>query len=154
VHLQTRSITVSKLARLRPPSVSPLSLDHGIQVPTIMASKCIYTLARSLPPSASPNSLDPSLQFHLQNRSIAASKCICKLTRLQPPKCISNLARLRPSSSSPNSLDHGLQIASPNSLNHGPGVYPSVHLIVIFRVTLNCSQAPPGASPDISCVDG
>jgi len=82
--LQTRSITAYKLARSRPPSVSPNSLDYGLQVRTIMASKCIYTLARSQPPSASPNSLDHGLQVHLQTRSITASKCISKLARSRP----------------------------------------------------------------------
>ena len=58
-------VHISKLARSQPPSVSPNWLDYGLQLCTIMASKCIYTLAWSWPPSASPNSLDHSLQVYL-----------------------------------------------------------------------------------------
>jgi hypothetical protein len=51
VYLQTRSITaskcISKLARSRPPSESPNSLNYGFKVRTITASKCISKLARS-----------------------------------------------------------------------------------------------------------
>jgi len=98
VHLQTGSITVSKLAWSQPPSVFPNWLDYGLKIRTIMVSKCIYTLARSLPPSASPNSLDYGLEVHLQFHSITAFKCISKLARLRLP------------SASPKSLDHGLQL--------------------------------------------
>jgi len=122
VLVQTRSITVSKciskLARSRPPSASPNSLDHGLQVHlqtrSIAASKCISKLARlqppsshdhglqvhisklarSWPPSASPNSLDHGLQVYLRTRSITAFKCITTLARLRPP----------------SSHDHGLQV--------------------------------------------
>jgi len=67
---------ISKLARLRPPSVSPDWLDYGLQVRTITASNCISKLAQSRPQSASPNSLDHGLQVHLSTRSITASKYI------------------------------------------------------------------------------
>jgi len=109
VYLQTRSIRASKcictLARSRPPSVSPDSLDYGLHVPTIMASKCISKLARSRPPTASLSPLDLSLQVHLQTRSITASKCISEFM-IMASKCIFKLARLRP----PSSHDHGLQL--------------------------------------------
>jgi len=75
----------SNLARSRPPSVSPNSLDHALQVHLqtrlFTASKCISKLARSRPPSVSPDSLDHGLQV----RMIMASKCISKLARSRPP---------------------------------------------------------------------
>jgi len=128
--VQSRSITTSKcifkLARSRPPSAFPNSLDHGLQVylqtSSIMASKCISKLARSRPP-----------QVHLQIRSITISQCISKFTRSRPPsvslnsldhglgvylwvhstsasKCISKLAQSRPPSASLSSLNLGLQL--------------------------------------------
>jgi len=110
VLVQTRSITASKLARSRPPSVSPNSLDYGLQVH-------ISKLARSCPPSVSPNSLDYSLQVHLHTRLITASKCISKLGRLRPLSVLqtcsitaSKFARSWPPSASTHSLDHGLQV--------------------------------------------
>jgi hypothetical protein len=75
-------------------SVLPNSLDYGLQVRTIMASKCISKLARSRSRSASLSSLDHSLQVYLQIHSITASKCISKLARSRPP----------------SSHDHGLQV--------------------------------------------
>jgi len=87
VHLQSRSITVSKFAQSWPPSAY-------LQTRSIMTSKCISKLAQSWPPSVSLNSLDYSLQVH----TIMASKCISKLTRS------------RPRSVSPNTLDYGLQV--------------------------------------------
>jgi len=68
VHLQTRSITASKciteLTRPRPPSASPNSIDHGLQVHprSITASNCIFW-------------------FH----SISASKCISEFIRSPSP---------------------------------------------------------------------
>jgi hypothetical protein len=117
VLVQTSSIMaskcISKLARSRPPCESPNSLDYGLQVCMIMASKCI-----------SPNSLDRGLQVHLQTHSIMASNCISKLAQSQPSnvslhspdyglqvrmitasKCISKLTRSRPRRVSPSSLD-------------------------------------------------
>jgi len=98
VHLDTRSIRaskcISKLARLRTPSVSLNSHYHDLQDRTITASKCISKLACLQPSSASQNSLD----YGLQVRMITASKCIFKLAWLRPP------------SVSPNSLDHGLEV--------------------------------------------
>ena len=87
-------VHICKLAWSRPPSVSPNSLNHGIPVRTIMASKYIYTLTRSWPPSASPNSLNHSLQVYLWTRLITASK----------------FAWSRCPSASPNSHDHGLRV--------------------------------------------
>jgi hypothetical protein len=94
VHLQTRSIMASKLARSRPPTAlcklvqswPPSSHKHSLQVHlqtrSITASKFISEL------------LDLGLQVHLQTCSIAASK----FTRPTPP------------SASPNSPDYGLQV--------------------------------------------
>jgi len=79
-------------------SASQNSLDYGLQVRTIMASKCFSKLARSWPPSASPNWLDDDLQVYLPTRSIKASKFIYKLARSRPP------------SVSPNSLEYNLQM--------------------------------------------
>jgi len=109
VLVQSRSITASKcickLARSRPPSAYPNSLDNGLQVHlqtrSITAIKCISRLARlrpasshhhglqvhisklarSRPPSVSSNSLDYRLQVHLQSRSITASEYISEFTR-------------------------------------------------------------------------
>jgi len=100
--------------RWLPPSTRPNSLDYGLQVRTIMASKCIFpnsldhslqvylqtgwitasNFARSWPPSASTHSLDHGLQVHLQTHLITAFKCISKLAWLRPP----------------SSLDNGLQV--------------------------------------------
>jgi len=126
-HLQTRSITVSecisKFTRSWPSSSSPNWLDHGLGVylwiHSILASKYNSELARSLPPSASLSTLDFGLKVHLQPRSFMASQCISEFTQFRSP------------------------IASPNSLDHGLGLYLWVHLIVIFRRTSNCCQAPP-----------
>jgi len=130
-----------------PPSTRPISLDHSLQVHlqtrSVTASECISKLAWSRPPGAFLSSLDHTPQVHLQTRSIMASKCIsrlrsitaCKFARSSPPsaylptcsitafKCISKYARLPPPS------------ASSKSLNHGLGVYLSVHSIVIVRRT-------------------
>ena len=109
MHLQTRSIMASKciseLSPSRPPSASPNSIDHGLQVHlqtrSIGGSKCISrltqlqpershnhglevripNLARSRPPSVSPNTLDYRLQVPLQSRSITASEYISEFTR-------------------------------------------------------------------------
>jgi len=80
----TASKCISKLAQSWPPSVSPNSLDYGLQVRMSMASKCISKLARSQSRSASLSSLDHCLQVYLQICSITASKCISKLARSQP----------------------------------------------------------------------
>jgi len=89
VHLWVHSISVSNcissLARSRPQSASPNSLDYGLpvhlQTRSITASKCISEFTRSRPPSASPNSLDLGLQVHLSTRSITASKYIVNARR-------------------------------------------------------------------------
>jgi len=109
---------ISNLARSQPPSASPNTLDHSLQVylqtrsiaaskfTRAQPSKCISKLARSRPQSASPNSLDYGLpvrtitafQVHRQPRSITASECISNLAQFQPP------------SVSRNSHDYGLQV--------------------------------------------
>ena len=62
-------VHISKLARSRPPSVSPDSLNYVLRVRSITASKCISKLARLWPP-----------QVHLQTRSITASEYISEFT--------------------------------------------------------------------------
>jgi hypothetical protein len=127
VHNQTPSIAASKVARSRPPSASPNSLDYTfegyLQTYSIVASK----LAQSLPPIASRNLLERGLQVNLQTRSITASKVAQSglpiaspnshdrglQVHLQTPsitacKYISKLARSRPRSASLSSLDHGV----------------------------------------------
>jgi len=177
----------------RPPrSPHPNSLDYGLHVRLITASKCLSKVAQLRPPI----SLNRGLQVHLQTRSITASKCIIKLARLRPASShnhghevhISKLTQLRPPSVSPNSLDYGFhkrisilplsrsRSASPSPLNHGLLVYLQIRstttskcisnaawswprsvalslLILIFWHTLNSSEAPPAAIPDIPCVD-
>ena len=126
-------LTASKycfnLARSWPPSASPNSLDHSLQVylqtRTITASK----FPLSQPPSVSLNSHDYSLQV----RTIMASKCISKLTLawlpsaslnspdytlevylqscfIQGCNCISKLIRLWPLCASPYLVEHGLRV--------------------------------------------
>jgi len=98
----TASKYSSNHARSWPPSASPYSLDHSLQVHlwvhSISASKCISTLTRLPPPSASLSSLDLGLQVHLQTRLIPACKCVSEFTRSRSP------------SASPHSLDPGLQV--------------------------------------------
>jgi len=83
-YIQTRSITaskcISKLAQSRPPSVYLNSLNYSLQVCTMMDSKCIYKLARSRSRSASLSALDHGLQVCLAGRSITASECISEFT--------------------------------------------------------------------------
>jgi len=86
-------------------SSRPDSLDYGLQVCTIMASKCISKLAPSLPPSVSLKSLD----YGLETCSIKSSKCISKHA---PSWSLS---------ASLSSLDHGLQ------------VYLEIHLITASK---------------------
>jgi len=70
-------VDISRLARSRPPSVSPDLLDYVLP-------KCISKLARSWSRRASLSSLDRGLQVHLEICSITASKCISKVARSQP----------------------------------------------------------------------
>jgi len=85
---------ISKLARLRPPSLHNHGLQVHLQTRLIMASKCISQSARLWPPSASPN----LHHYGLQVRAVMASKCISKLARLRPPGV------------SPNTLDYRSQV--------------------------------------------
>ena len=160
MHPETRLVTaskcISKLDRSQPPSASPNSLEHSLQVylqtRSITASTCSSKLAQSQPPSVSPNSLDYGLQ-------------VCTITG---SKCISEFTRSWPSSASLSSLDLSLQVqtstrsimASKLIVNEPRWVYGDsgvtevdVHSIVIFRRTPNCWQSPRAASPDILCVD-
>jgi len=101
-HRARRPSTASKyssnLARSRPPSASPNSLDHSLQVHlqtrSMTATKWISKLARLRPPSLH----DHGLPVHLWGQSILASKCISEFTRSRPPSAYLN------------SLDHGLQV--------------------------------------------
>jgi hypothetical protein len=71
-YLQTRQIMaskcISKLAQSQPPSVSPNSLDYGLQVDIqtslITISECISKFTRSQPPSVSLNTLHYHLPGH------------------------------------------------------------------------------------------
>jgi len=97
-HPLTASKYSSNLARSRPPSASPISLDHGLQVHlqthSITASKCISKLARLRPAS----SHEHGLQVHPQTRLITISECISKLSWSLPPNV------------SPYMLDYRLQV--------------------------------------------
>jgi hypothetical protein len=77
----TASMYTTNHDRSWPPSASPNSLYHGIQVCMIMAFKWISQLAQSWLQS----SQDYDLEVHLQTCTIMASKCISKLARLRPP---------------------------------------------------------------------
>jgi len=94
----TASKYFSKLTSSRPPSASPNSLDHSLQVHlqtrSITATKCISKLPWLRPPS----SHDHGLQVHLWVHSILVSKFISEFTRFRPPSVYLN------------SLDHGLQV--------------------------------------------
>jgi len=156
VLVQTRLITaskfISKLARSRPPSVSPDSIDHGLQVHlwvhSISASQCISKLARSWPPSASLNYLHLGLPVHLQTRLITASKCISKLARSGAP------------SVSPDSLNYSLKgrtimaskCVSPTSLDHGLQVYLQIPSITASKCLSKVARSRPRSislsSPD------
>jgi hypothetical protein len=159
-HLIMAAECISKLAQLRPPSVSPIPDDYGLEVHTITIVKCISKLAQLRPPSshnyglpgASSNSLDYVLGVYHQNRSDTA----CQFVRSWPPtasptshdygsglnlyvhlitasKSMSNLARLWP----PRSHDYGLQ------------VHLQTHLIMASMYISNLTQShPPSLSPN------
>jgi len=123
--------------RWRPPSASPNTLNHGLQVH--------LWVTRSKPPSVFPNLLDHGLQVHLQTHSIKTSNCISEFTRSWPP------------SASPNSLSHGLQVhfwvtlfqppsASPNSLYHGFKVHLWVAIARPANVSLSTNWSHPARS--------
>ena len=112
---QPSTITASKLARSQRPSVSPNSHDYGLQVRTIMDSKCIspnshnYGLQSSqnhsfeihishLAQLRIPSSHDHSLQVHIYISLILISECNSEFTRL------------RPLTISPNTLNYHLQV--------------------------------------------
>jgi hypothetical protein len=138
---------ISKLARLRPPSASLSSLDHGLpvhlQTRQITASKCISELARLQAPSASLSPLDHGLHLHLHTRSITASKCISKLAQSQSPSVSLNSHDYR--------LKHArswLSSVSPDSLDHDLRVHLSIHFITASKCISKSAQLlPPSASP-------
>ena len=67
----------------RPPNASPISLNYNLQVhhrvQHVLGLQVHLWVTWSRPPNASRNSLKHSLQVHLQTRSITASKCIFEL---------------------------------------------------------------------------
>ena len=65
LHNQVLKLHISKLARSRPPSASPNSLDHSLQVYLQTYSITATEFARSWPPSATTNSLNHDLGAHL-----------------------------------------------------------------------------------------
>jgi len=86
VLVQSRSITASKSAQSWPPSaITPNSLDHGLEVYLRTGSIPASKFTQAWPPSASLSSLNPSLQVHIQTRSITACKCISEFTRSTSP---------------------------------------------------------------------
>ena len=91
----TASKYLSDPARSWPPSASPISLDHGLQVHlqtrSITASKCISNLARLRPAILHKH----GLQVHLQTRSMTISECISKFTRSLPPSVSPNMLHYR-----------------------------------------------------------
>ena len=108
-----------------PPSTSPISLDHGLQVYlqtcSITAPECICNPAWLRPPSASSNLHNHGLQVFLWTCTIIASKCISKLAPSWPPS------------------------ASLDSLDYSLWVYLQAHTIMFSKLT---QWAPPTASPN------
>jgi len=84
VYLQTCTITASKLARLRHPTLSPKLQDYRLQVHlhcgSITIPERISKFTQSRPPGVSPNALDHRLQVHLKTRSITVSESIPDFT--------------------------------------------------------------------------
>jgi len=120
------SLSSWRAVHRQPPSTRLNSLNYSQQVHLQTHLITVTKLAPSWPPSSPDNGHQP----HLHTRLITASRCISQFTRSRPP------SEYR------------------TSLNHVLRMYLWVQLIVIFRRTLNCSQAPPAASPDKPCVDG
>ena len=127
MHLQTRSIIASKcistLARSWPPSASPSSLNHGLQV-----HLWVHLITRSS--SASLNSLDHDLGVHLWVQSITASKRISTYTRL--PHL----------SASPNLLEHGFvlggYLGTKYKYKYSPRIYLTCLLIQLYLLIRFC----------------
>jgi len=140
------SKSISKLAGSRPPSASPNSLAHVLQVhlwdDSLMTSKCISKLDRSRHPS----SHNHGLHVHLQTRSIMASKSISEFNLISASRCILKLARSRPPSASLRSTRSRPPSASPNLLDRGLHVHLSVHRITAFKcISMFSQSASPGA---------
>jgi hypothetical protein len=72
-------VYIFKLPRLQASSASPILLDFGLQVCTLMVSKCLSKLARLQSVSASSTLLYHVLQVCLQMHLIMDTKCIPKL---------------------------------------------------------------------------
>jgi hypothetical protein len=101
-------------------------LQDLVRSPSIMTCKSIFKITRSWAGRESRCSLNHGLQVYLQTCSIMAW-------------C---------------SHQHGLPNASPYLLNHGVQVDLWVLFIIIFRCSMDCSEKPPAASPDIPFVHG
>jgi len=78
-------VDIPKLTWLRPPNLSPDSLDHGFQAYLPTGSCLAFMFAWSRPRSVSPTSLDHDLRVHLYGYLIRASSCITKYVQLPPP---------------------------------------------------------------------
>jgi len=164
---------ISKLSQSWPPSASPNSRDHGLQVRLqtrlITASKFTRSMASKLvqlrPSSASFNSLNLGLQVHLQTNSITVSKFTKSVA--------SKFVRSWPPSASFSSLDLGLFVhlqtrsiaapkcisqftrsrppnASPNLLDHGLQVHLYVHMFTPSQCISKFSQWASAGAPPIT----
>ena len=123
---------------------SPCHIPTVASYPTDEKSLSTRRAVHRLPPSTHPNSLDYGLQVHLQTRSIAASKCISKLTQSLPP------------SASRNSLNRGLQVhlqtrlitASKFTRSWPPSADLQTRSIVASKCISKLARSrPPSASP-------
>jgi len=160
MHLQTRSIAASKcisefslitaskciseFTRSRPPSASPNSLDHGLQVP--------LWVTWSRPRNASPNSLDLGLQVHLcvtrspnsLDHDLQVHLWVQLDLGLQVDLWVS---RSRPPNASPNSLDLGLQAHLWVQLDLGLQVHLQTRTIAASKYLSQFTWSrPPSAS--------
>jgi hypothetical protein len=125
------------------------SLDCGLQLLTIIASKCIPNVAQIRP----PNALKYGLQVYLQHCLIAASKCISNRRPFWPPYSLNHhlQVRLKPCSIMPSKFTLSWPPSlSPSLLNHDLGVHLSVHLITLSKcICKDARLLPSGASSNL-----
>lgn len=143
--------------------------------PSSTTSKYSSNFSRSKPPSCSDQELDCaspcSIDYGLPVFMIMNSKCIHKLTHLQPPSshdyglqvylqsrsittssCISEFIQSWPPSASLRSLRHCLhQSVSPTLVDHSLQVLLNVHSSILSRYSPNCAHVPFAAS-SIICI--
>jgi len=113
----------------RPPSASPNSVHHGLQVHP--------SLIRSWPPNASANSLDHRLHVH---------PCVELDLSLQVHPWVT---RSQPRNPSPYPLDHGLQVHLWVQLDLGLQVHLETGSIVASKyITPLTRSRPPSTSPN------